>query len=92
MKNKFEIGDKVEVIRYGHLIRTSKSSRIELPVIHEEENSVWRDMLSDIVGRVGVIKKVTETQGESKYSIDGIYGKTAWYDEEQLEMAADLKK
>jgi len=46
----------------------------------------WIDTLPIIVGQEGVICQVTNTQGRLKYAVDGIKGKHAWYNGEQLEL------
>jgi hypothetical protein len=88
MKNKFEIGDKVKVVNYGHLMWSNKKSgmKMKLPIISEDGNIVWHDFLSKIVGKVGVVVEVIETQGIVNYSLNGIPQKTSWYNEEQLEL------
>ena len=88
MKNKFEIGDKVKVVNYGHRMWSYKGTetKVNWPIISEDENIIWNDMQSEIVGKYGVVDKVTETQGITKYSLDGIPQKSAWYNEEQLEL------
>ena len=90
MKSKFVIGDKVEIINYGHLIWSSKKSEIEigLPVIHEGKYTIWYDMNNDIVGKIGVVDDVTETQGNIQYSLKGIPQKSAWYNEDQLKIVS----
>ena len=89
VKNKFEIGDKVKVVNYGHLMWTNKKSgtKVNWPIINEDENTIWNDMQSEIVGKYGVVKDVIETQGIVQYSLNGIPQKSAWYNEEQLEFS-----
>ena len=41
-------------------------------------------MSPELVGQEGFIDKVTKTQGEYKYAINGL-SKYAWYNEDQLE-------
>jgi len=88
MENKFVIGDKVKVVGYGHLFWLAKDSEMKtnFPIIHKEGDIIWHDMNSGVVGKKGVVDKVTETQGQIKYSIKGIPEKSAWYNEEQLKM------
>ena len=43
-------------------------------------------MSSKLVGQSGLIDSVNITQGKPQYSISGIEGKHAWYDEGQLEL------
>ena len=93
MKSKFVIGDKVKVINYGHPICMSKNSGVEVkfPVIYEDDKVIWYDMNSGVVGKVGVVTDVKETQGMIGYSLSEIAGKTAWYDEDQLEIIVNKK-
>jgi hypothetical protein len=51
-------------------------------LIWEDENYFTKDISPELVGQEGTI---AEYYGGS-YSIDGIPGKHAWYDEEQLEL------
>jgi len=73
MDSKFNVGDKVRVVGYGHLIFGFENGR-----------KTTTDICADLVGKEGTVKEVTETQGKIKYALDGL-SKTAWYDEKQLE-------
>lgn len=53
----------------------------------ETEDSWWIDISPSYVGKVGIVKKISNTQNIPKYSLKDIDAKTAWYDEEQLELA-----
>ncbi len=88
MKSKFVIGDKVKVVNYGHPILVNKNSGMEMnfPVISEDDKVVWYDMNGGVVGKVGIVDKVKETQGILGYSLSGIPEKVSWYNEDQLEM------
>jgi len=90
---KFAIGDKVRIVNYGHLIWQNKNFNNEpmmaFPLYTEDENCWWLDMSPDLVGQIGIIQQATVTQGHSQYAIDGIKGKHAWYDDEQLEMISE---
>jgi len=74
---KFKIGDRVMVIKYGHLghISSFQSGSIV---------SSAYDTIPSIVGKVGTISQATKAKGVDKYAIDGIEAKYAWYDNEQL--------
>lgn len=52
----------------------------------ETKDMWWIDTLPSIVGQEGVVCQVTNSQGRLKYAIDGIKGKHAWYNGEQLEI------
>lgn len=73
---RLKSGDKVRIINYGHHI------------FDIDENGEFRviDLVPEIVGKIGVIDRATETQTSGQYSIIGIPGKTAWYDDKQLEL------
>lgn len=84
MDSKFKVGDKVRVIRYGHPFWSWQ----KIPgakLLSKDKSPYWYDMSPDLVGKEGTICKVTSTQGDIQYAINGISGKYAWYDEEQLE-------
>jgi len=72
---QYKIGDKVRVVNYGSLILHKVNGKFE---------SI--DLSPEIIGKEGVISKALVTQDVPSYAIDGIPGKHAWYDEEQLEM------
>jgi len=87
---KFKIGQKVRVIKYGHPIWHNKTTQslkegLSFPVIKEDDEMIWYDINSELVGKTGVIDGESKTQGVFHYSIKGIPGKHAWYDENQLE-------
>lgn len=87
MKSKFVIGDKVKVVSYGHPIWVNKNSGMEMnfPIISEDDKVVWYDINGGVVGKIGIVEKVKETQGILGYSLSGIPEKSAWYNEDQLE-------
>lgn len=90
----YGIGDKVKIVKYGHLILESKNvdhPKLSFPLIEEDENMRWLDMSPDLVGQEGLVSEVSITQGIPNYAIDGIKGKHAWYDEEQMEMIIENK-
>lgn len=88
MITKFKEGDKVKIVKYGAPIWEHKNSGLNLPypIIEENETTWWKDMLPQIVGRTGIIREATITQGISKYAIDGIPEKCSWYHDSQLEL------
>jgi len=123
MKNKFKVGDKVKIIKYGNIIFWNKQGYqetvatlkklnkdfmslmmfgekidSELPEIDleakpdnilSENEYMWIcDSHKDLVGQEGIVEKVSKTEGikQYQYSLTGVTGKTAWYNEEQLEI------
>lgn len=86
--NKYKIGDKVRIVNYGHLIYESSKNEnpLKFKTISDDGNIRIMDMLPEIVGKEGVIVDISETQGEVSYAIDGIVGKHAWYNEDQIEL------
>lgn len=72
----YKVGDKVRVINYGGLVDQIMGNG-EIKKV---------DLASEIVGKEGVIVQIINQQGVPKYKIEGIPMKTAWYDEEQLEL------
>jgi hypothetical protein len=81
-------GDKVKIVKYGHLIGGSNNDPSErsFPLIGVDGNIRWLDMSPHLVGQEGIISKAEMTQRIPGYAIEGIKGKHAWYDEEQMEM------
>lgn len=65
----FEVGDRIVVIKYGHLAYIK---------------DVAFDALPEVVGKVGVISQIHEIEGKPKYAVDGIDDKYAWYEKDQL--------
>ena len=119
-----KVGDKVKVVKYGHLMWQNKENYQEISdeyakigaklnneiskllfgedTILVDIESVkgksepdniyldggdvwWVDLRPELVGQEGVVCKVINTQGRLQYAIDGIKGKHAWYNREQLE-------
>ena len=87
IKSKFKVGDKVVIVKYRHPVWVNRDAgdKLSWPVIREDDNIIWYDMISDIVGKVGVVIFVRESQGQILYSVNGIPQKTSWYKEEQLD-------
>ena len=69
------IGSTVEVVKYGHVIWRREEG---------EDKLTPYDMLPDIVGMRGIVRKVINQQGRKKFAVDGIHDKSAWYDQQQL--------
>lgn len=85
---KFKSGDKVRVINYGHPLWVYGESHKSMNIIYRDIKNGFTifDMSPELVGCIGIIDEVTNTQGKYQYSINGIPGKHAWYDEKQLEI------
>lgn len=83
-----KVGDVVKIINYGHIIWEHKESpyKLPFPVIHESEMTYTKDSNAGIVGKTGTIREVTTSQGRPQYAIDGIPEKSAWYNQDQLEL------
>lgn len=94
----FKLGDKVRIIKYGSLWKIHKSEYEfmcnyfnEKPdysdVYLTDDEVLWLDMHKSLVGKEGIITKITEPQpGLLQYAIEGISEKTAWYNHTQLEL------
>jgi len=76
MMTEFKVGDQVEIVNYGGLIYEKGDDG----ALHA------RDLLPYIIGQRGIIVKAKTTQNIDNYSIDGIPSKTAWYQNDQLEL------
>jgi hypothetical protein len=92
MKGKFKIGDKIQIINYGSLLRVNKQTEPEntlykklYPIVEEDEKFFWCDLDSRLIGKTAIVKEVSTTQGIIQYALKGL-NKTAWYNEEQLEL------
>lgn len=68
-KPELKVGDKVKVIRYGHIYWSSINGKL-----------VPTDMSPHLIGKIGVIDKISGNH----YSVEGIKEKHAWYDYQQL--------
>tara|TARA_R110000796_G_scaffold59371_1_gene136821 strand:+ start:24918 stop:25145 length:228 start_codon:yes stop_codon:yes gene_type:complete len=68
---KFKVGDKVEVIKYGHAIWSAADDVIDID--------------PQLVGQQGVVVEAEICQNLKHYALDGL-SKYAWYDEQQLKL------
>lgn len=87
--SKFKTGDKVRIIQYGHRIWFSHDMPkpgFKYPILGVSEHFEVRDMSPELVGQEGIVEKSEVTQGRIQYILQGIKGKSAWYDEKQLEL------
>ena len=84
--SKFKVGDKVKVVNYGHLIWMSDemANLMREPKPIPSKGEYAYDLNPSVVGKGGVVKGV-DSKGYS-YALDGIAGKTAWFEEDQLEL------
>lgn len=86
-------------LRYGQAYPPAMPKEKPDNIISEDETTWICDMLPDIVGKLGIVKGCYadlyghQLMGGPKeadyktYSVDGIPSKSAWYDENQLELA-----
>lgn len=90
IETPFKKGDKVRVIKYGHLMYMSKRFDIPRawPLVFEDSGMRWYDMSPHLVGKEGVVETVQFIQGNYSYSIDGILEKRSWYNHDQLEIVS----
>jgi len=83
-----EIGDNVKIVNYGHLVWESKTipgARSKAKAYYENDKFAWIDMAPHIVGRTGKVFQKIESQGRFLYSLSGVTGKQAWFEEDQLQ-------
>lgn len=77
------IGDRVEVIRYGSLMWSTEPMSFKL--LGKDDTLFIYDWRPELVGRVGTITEKIESQGRNQYSVNlDEGGKLAWYNESQL--------
>jgi hypothetical protein len=82
---KFGIGDKVRVVGYGSKIFVHPTLQHRFAA-NPRLSEFTFDMRPELVGKEGIVSQVSMTQDIPSYAIEGIPGKHAWYDEEQLEL------
>ena len=83
MENKFKIGDKCIIVKYGNLIWENKNmegQKSDLPTFYEDNMFRWVDINPRIIGKEVIIKGIS-SDGKS-YKTDLF----SWADEEQLEL------
>ena len=90
---KYKIGDKVRVVKYGHLMHMSKREyEVIFPdgfpdnIFMEDQVSVVVDWRPEVIGKEGVVQIVSDGPNGIQYSLDGIPEKSAWYNHNQLEL------
>lgn len=79
--------DMVEVVNYGHWLLVQKDYETSMPLIQETEGGKYVDMLPELVGKIGVVSKISG----GRFSVSGIKGKESWYDREQLKLIPNVK-
>jgi hypothetical protein len=88
-KNKFNRGDRVRIVNYGHLmwVSVSQSSLIgsNFPLYKRSGDVNWYDVSDYLIGQEGVVRSVINENQRPLYSLKGP-NKTCWYDEGQLEL------
>lgn len=90
----FQIGNKVEIVNYGHLFWINnreledRGYKKKKPYRTDKAtNTSWFDNQPQLVGRIGTITGISNTQtGSWIYRLDDIPEKVAWYDHEQLKL------
>jgi len=89
MTPKYNVGDKVKIVNYGHAVWENKEHDkypSRLPLIKEDKHLRWVDMSHEVIGQSGIVVEVKDVQGTPNYAIDGIKGKHAWYTEDQMQI------
>ena len=84
-KAKFNTGDKVRIVNYGHIAIESIHDEISLggPIIWERGNMRAIDVSPELVGKKAII---TEGDDDFGYSLKTKKDKMAWFSPDQLEM------
>jgi hypothetical protein len=80
-----KIGDKVEIIKYGHILFTEDD--LPFKKISGLRYKFTYDLLPQVVGKTGVIDAIDFyyiRPNEILYSVLGIPEKHFWYNESQL--------
>lgn len=95
----YQPGDRVRIIKYGHVLWESKQQRKEMVksgysskekpdnILYEDEQTYWFDHNPEMVGKIAIVDKVSMVQGVPHYSLRGLKPteKSSWYYETQLE-------
>ena len=82
---KFNIGDKVEIIKYGHLCweGVNCSNPMQGSIIYEQDGLRAVDMNPDMIGTIGIISGIGTG---NTYSIETKDDSIAWLDKRQLSL------
>jgi hypothetical protein len=87
---KFNTGDLVKIVNYGHLLWDHKNSGFNyhkyFPILKEDDTTYYLDTMPDLAGKLAVVEDISEVQGKFLYSLK-ILGKSrmSWFNEDQLE-------
>mgnify|MGYP001003825553 FL=1 len=80
----FKMGDKVRVINYGALL-WDRNGKLPFKKMKLSTDEVYLyDIMPELVGKEGIVDKVSVTQGIVGYALNNIPEKYAWYHEDQL--------
>ncbi len=90
MSRELKIGDTVEVVKYGHLTWSTVSLYEGINIYSADNGVYWYDLATYLIGKQGVVSEVSEASGVKMYSVNGIPGKKAWYDSNQLKLISIL--
>ena len=87
---KFKVGNKVKIVKYGHLIWESKNVEVSMfkheKPYAEDDFGYWYDIHPELIGKTGMI---TGKSGNAGYSIDPLGD---WFHKNQLEACKAKKK
>lgn len=90
--NKYKIGDKVKIVKYGSLIWINRTAIIEMEIYKDKEDLSKEhptiktiDEHPELIEQEGIIDSFQFVQNKYQYSLKGPW-KHAWYDENQLEL------
>lgn len=92
----YKIGDKVRIVQYGHLYYMTRDEYEKIgasqKIWAKSTDSIVIDVKPELIGQVGTIRDVSTYEKfvftvnfGKQYALEGISGKSAWYDENQLE-------
>jgi len=90
-----EIGDRIKIVNYGHIILFSKQERHRedrervaksFPLIKETEDFYYYDMRPELIGTEGKIVNKMHSQGSNRYSVQFDDGnRISWFSDKQVE-------
>jgi len=90
-----EIGDRIRIVNYGHIIFFSKEERHRedrerfaknFPLVSEDELFYHYDLRPELIGQEGEIVNKTRCGTSAKYSIMFDHGnRISWFSDKQLE-------
>jgi uncharacterized protein YcfL len=90
--NKYKIGDKVKIVKYGSLIWINRTASTEMEIYKDKEDLSKEhptiktiDEHPELIEQEGIIDSFQFVQNKYEYSLKDPW-KHAWYDENQLEL------